>query len=94
MLKVTKIQLVTILGTFTFADKHDEGVDFYAALRNFETNNWKMLGEFHYLVTELYKDGKEIVTKLDGMNADTELAAYFDEEAADALDAYYASQHH
>lgn len=96
--QVTKIELVSQLGTFTFQDKHNNGDDFYNALCVFEQNNWEMLGEVYYLVHETFEDvvnGGQMTnqTKIDGINASAELACYFDEDVADEINGYYQSQH-
>lgn len=95
---LVRIELVSEKGTFTFKEHHSTEVSPYDALVAFEANNWEMLGKFHYVVVTSYEDFntkelKEESLTLDGINASAHLSAYFNEEVAAEINAYYQSQY-
>lgn len=91
--KITSIELVSPLGTFTFAEHFNSEADAYQAMTLFEGNNWKMLGEYHYVVNFAWSDETTTSDTIKGINASAELACYFDEDHANEMNALYASQH-
>ena len=63
---VTKIEINTEKGTFTFSS--------YESLKDFEKNNWMKLGETSYTVYRKWEDGIETEIFHDGINASCSLA--------------------
>lgn len=59
--QVTKIELITEKGVFTFEN--------YSSLLDFEKNNWEQLGETSYNVFRKHEDGDTIETLHSGINA-------------------------
>ena len=93
-MEITQINLIAENGTsFKFANHWNAQADFYQALVLFESNNYSILGATTYEVITKFDDGQETTTKVDGINASAHLAAYFDEDLADEIDAFYQSQY-
>lgn len=78
-----KFELVTAIGTFEFKKHFNSDADPYEAMKNFESNNWKMLVDnengIEYRVTFKYEDGDIQTTEFTGMNAGANLQASLDE---------------
>lgn len=74
--EVSKLQLISSVGTFNFKANHHSECTAYDAMRCFESNNWEMLGECQYNVFLMWNDGDETVEHFSGMNATANVAAY------------------
>jgi hypothetical protein len=72
---VTRLELVTDLGNFTFKPHFNSTADFYEAAVNFESNNWKKLGEVTYKLFLGWPDNTETVKEFKGVNASADLSA-------------------
>lgn len=77
---VVKIELVSEIGTFKFEEHFNSTANPYQALCMFESCNWEMLGETHYIVYNKFDDGKIHPTKISGMNASADLYGFVNDE--------------
>lgn len=77
-MKILKIELVTELGKFEFKNHFNSNANPYEAMCNFESNNWKMLGESYYIVYNIFEDGTETTTNFKGINNSANLAGYIE----------------